>query len=146
MDLSKLSLEPVEYKLRDVSIVFAEQEDAQAVEFQARVSVRPVVTSDDIRRAELLVEKHVKYVNPDTLLLVDETVGFNARAREMYEVYWSLWSVSGLQREGVEIFPQSPIVSMPLPLFEQAWNSLPLFVTDAIHDAVIFTNPRWATE
>ena len=148
MDLSKINSGPTEYKLREVSLFFKEAEDQQVQEGQpvATVSVRTVTASDDIRRAELLVEKHLKYIHPETYVIVDEVTGFNQRLREMYEAYYSIWAITGLEHEGADMFPQTPITSMPLPVFEQIWNSLPLFVTDAIHDAVIFTNPRWATE
>jgi hypothetical protein len=143
MDLTSLKAVSDKIYLCDMSLDFALLEGEAQLDDRAWVTVRIANEADNIRRAELLGRRDVKYLQPGSEVTMAETIFDNPRTRAKMEVYWTLEDFGNLTLNGIDLFPLKPIRSIPLTDFERIWHVLPMDVATAIYGAVLNVNRAW---
>ena len=143
MDLTSLPTVSDRIYLSDVSGDFSLLENETDIEKRAWVRVRIANEADNIRRAELLGRRDVKYLEPNTNTTFAETIFDNPRTRAKMETYWTLEDVGNLVMNNQSLFPITPVRAMPLVDFENIWHVLPIDVATAIYAAVLYANRAW---
>ncbi len=144
MDLSKLKTDSGTLYLSDLSVDFSFLEGDVAQADRVWVKVRRASERDNIRRAEFCAKRTKRYISPSTPeMTVFEDVGVNPIERAKFETYLTLMDCGNLILGDAPVFPEMPATQIPYAVFEIAWNQLDICVAEAIHKAVIATNPEW---
>jgi len=144
MDLSKLKTDSGVLYLSDLSVDFSLLEGDVALADRAWVKIRRANLRDDVKRAEFCAQRTMRYSSlsaPE--MTVFEQVSVNPVERAKFETYLTLADCGNLTQGDTPVFPEMPAINIPFAVFEIAWNQLDICVAEAIHKAVIATNPEW---
>jgi hypothetical protein len=143
MDITSLQTVSEKIYLREISNDFALLEGNVKKKDWAWVTVRVADVGDNIRRAELLGRRDVKYLDATGTAAVAETIFDNPETRAKMEVWYTLEEFGNLTLNKNPLFPITPVRGMLLADFEKIWHALPIDVATAIYAAVLSVNRAW---
>lgn len=147
MDLASLPTQSDKLYLRNFSQQFADLEGPapdDETEWPARcawVVVKFASEGDLMNHGNLTSRRETKFAGLGTAAFeMSDVVVENPRELMLHEVFWTLSQIGNLMVNGELL----KLVNLKFKDFREIWKNLPPQVTDAIHQAVVFTNPMWS--